>query len=168
MDKTTFDALPSEGKEAWLRTAFVEEKLTYLEIGGMIKRSRSAVAGFCNRYNIRRPKVYQKAEEKKADTAMRLDPTLPHMPNRIVKIIKTEDRFSKSEIWQPMPGSEPVRLDDAGQSQCRWPVGYRPHMFCGRTVATFPYCAEHYAASVQPIKPKSERGHTGHTAWSKR
>ena len=56
-----------------------------------------------------------------------------------------DSRLLSSAVWQPLPGTVPVSLED--RTGCAWPVTDRPpHLFCNepRKPST-PYCPHHHS-----------------------
>lgn len=62
------------------------------------------------------------------------------------------DKYLKSAVWSPLPGTEPIGLLQLNEHTCRWPVGAAPTLFCGLNPnAGSPYCALHAARSVRRL-----------------
>jgi hypothetical protein len=54
---------------------------------------------------------------------------------------KPPNHFEKA--FQPLPGSTPVPLAELDRSQCKWPVGDNPTLFCALPSHTGRYCPTH-------------------------
>jgi hypothetical protein len=63
----------------------------------------------------------------------------------------TGRRLLAAEIWQPLPGSTPVPLDQ--RTGCAWPIGHgHPFLFCNEPVAAgHSWCPTHFAAGNRPV-----------------
>jgi len=60
----------------------------------------------------------------------------------------------QSAVWQPLPNSQPIVLEDTGSQHCRWPVSEDNKMCCGNAAKDGkPYCSVHYAMAYRPAPP---------------
>ena len=86
----------------------------------------------------------------------RLD--LPDRPRQVERARPTP-RPKAAIVMAPEPVSIPMRLLDAGMSQCRWPMwdqdGNPDFLVCGaRTVPGETWCVAHKRKGLTPAKPR--------------
>lgn len=55
--------------------------------------------------------------------------------------------------WEPLPGSNPLPLDEHQPGLCRWPVGERNQPCCLPTGEHHNYCPEHLKLAFRPYAP---------------
>lgn len=118
-------------------------------IGG---RSRNSIIGMVHRLGLpkRKTKVVGRQISPAKPSKLKA-PRLP-APALIAPPVVVYAPLPRTAAWEPLPGTEPVRLMELDRGMCKWPVTVdRPWLFCGAHTDGI-YCATHKAMSVMGVK----------------
>jgi hypothetical protein len=127
--------------------------LSFSQVATRLGTTKNSVIGLASRRKIKsRNPPSGAAELRKARLPASTAPK-PRPPE-----LAADPEPDDTDIWLPLPGLEPVRIEDQRDAQCRWPIGH--HLYCGAPVRDGEhqvYCEAHHRIGVKAMPPKTER-----------
>lgn len=158
MDYKEFCDLSKDERRVHL-DAWRQDRLTYKDIAKMLGTTRNTIAGLVYRLDVAKltPEEISVRQKPKKPPKERSVSTIPDIKVKIFKPSKPVPE--KTELWQALPGTTPIRLLPAEKGQCRWPIGHRTHTVCGQPTAEgSSWCPTHHAIVFLPA-PKEKWSH---------
>lgn len=115
--------------------------------------TRNAVIGKISRLGLTRSPIAQKESSRLAHKNRNAaKPPKPKAPNpKPIRVAEDASRIYAQPAPVPLPKEPPVKIEprmvplvDLKGSECKWPIGNGPFLFCGLPRhGERPYCAEH-------------------------
>lgn len=137
-------------REQTLRHLWEVEGLSSGDIAWQMGLTRNAVIGKVTRLKL--VKRVTKVAPRMKPPVQRKPPSTRFgqiRPKLLPEPLPGDLQRLSGAAWSPLPGTQPVALDDLSVGMCRWPIGEgRPFLFCGTAAGAGVYCHHHHALSI--------------------